>query len=346
MVGTGAVQAPPIAGSATVRVLLRPEGGTGGAWLIVDDVTFGAAEAPEPGGALPRSPRAPPANRPPAAAPTILRGAFAGLLSAATPTPAAAPRAATPVSTSRAAATARASATPTTTPAGLRVENVVAPGVADAQRAIRITQLLPDPANPGRDSEYEWVELTNLGVTPASVEGMTLRDNSGSVALPALVIPAGGMLVVTARLADVPGVAAFRLAQSIGNGLGNAGDRLVLSDADGRKVDALSYGDDTTFLVGTRIPAPGTGRTIERRFAADGSYRDAVILDQPTPGRARSPSPAAAAPPPAAAAHEVVAASAATGAPGTWLVLLSLGAGLLGGVGAQRIAASVRERRP
>ena len=59
----------------------------------------------------------------------------------------------------------------------------------------------------------------------------------------------------------------------------------MLASADGRSVDAFSYGDDVTYLIGVRIPAPGTGRAIQRRFAADGGYREAVIVDHPTPGR-------------------------------------------------------------
>lgn len=283
--------------------------------LIIDNVVFGATA--DPSGAIAPA-EARPAVMPtpaPEEPPAVMRGAFPrarvtstpGARATGTPSTAAGastPRAALPrpSATPRPAAapTARASATPTPalSTSGLRVEDVTTPGVADAQRAFRVTQLLPDPPNPGRDSEYEWVEISNLGAVAASVEGMTLRDNSGSVALPALVVPAGGSLVVASRLAEVPGVTAFRLPQTIGNGLGNSGDRLVLAAADGRQVDAFSYGEDTTYLAGPRIPVPGTGRAIERLFAPDGTFRDARIVEQPTPGRPRAAQPSTASTPP------------------------------------------------
>ncbi|MFA7248890.1 MAG: lamin tail domain-containing protein [Dehalococcoidia bacterium] len=339
VVGTGAIQAPPTAASATVRLLLLSTEDGSGAWLLIDDVSFGVIDAPEQAAGPPRTPReaqAPHPDLPPeVGAGAIVPGAFQSAAEA--------PGSATPGS-ARAGSAPRPTGAPTAaaggTP-GLTAESVVAPGVAEAQRVLRITQVLPDPEMPGIDAEYEWVEVGNFGTTAASVEGMTLRDNSGSVTLPALVIPAGGSLVITARLAEVPGVAAFRVPLAIGNGLGNSGDRLVLVGTDGRQVDAFSYGDDTTYLGGARIPAPGTGRAIERRFAPDGSYREAVIVDHPVPGRGRAAT--ATATPQVAAPRE--GASGMTGAAGTWVALLSLGAGLLGGVAAQRMSAFAASRR-
>ena len=332
VVGTGAIQAPPIARSATVRFLLRTDD-PGGAWLIIDNVSFSRTQAPDP--TTNSAPRAPAA----VAAPTPSPSATPAIMPSSTSTPTdrdtSAVRAATTPGAATAASPAPAATLPTT-----RVE--LAPGILDAQRAIRMTQILPDPAHAGRDHEYEWVELTNLGVVPVSVEGMTIRDNSGSVTLPALVIPPGGMLVVTARLADVAGATAFRLPQGIGNGLDNSGDRLILATADGRQVDAFSYGDDTTFLASGRIPLPGTGRAIERRFGPDGTFRDAVVVDQPTPGRPRTAATSAPAPGPSATGQtEATEATGATGALGTWVVLLSLGAG--SSVGSRR-SASRRSR--
>ena len=75
----------------------------------------------------------------------------------------------------------------------------------------------------------------------------------------------------------------LRLSGTIGNGLGNAGDRLSLVAASGRVLDAFSYGDDTTYVAARPIPAPGSGRSIERHFEA-GAFRDAEIA-APSPGR-------------------------------------------------------------
>ncbi|MGE3857207.1 MAG: lamin tail domain-containing protein [Dehalococcoidia bacterium] len=352
VVGTHAVQAPPLAASATIRFMLRS---SARAALIVDNVTFGATADPR-GAARPAEPRAVPAPlETPAgasvtASPTVITGAFAGLApTPPAPAPAPAVRATPrPTSTPRAvtAPTPRPASTPPTSEAApLRAEDVVSPGVSDAQRALRLTQVLPDPEQPGRDNEYEWVEITNLGGGPASVEGMTLHDNSGAVTLPALVIPAGGSLVVTARLAEVAGATAFRVPTGIGNGLGNTGDRLVLVGADGRTVDAFSYGEDTAFLAGPRIPAPGTGRALLREFGPDGRFRAARVVDDPVAGRAADALAPQVAPADAPAPSEADAGGV-TGAAGTWTVLLSLGAGLLGGAAMQRLGAVARRERP
>ena len=198
VVGTGAIQAPPIAGSATVRFLLRTDDPSG-AWLIVDNVSFARTQAPDP--TTNGAPRIAVA----AATPTPATAATPPALPSSTSTPAA--RATSDAPQPPPAPRAAVPAAPMATPSTPRVE-ALAPGVLDAQRAIRITQILPDPAHPGRDHEYEWVELTNLGSAPVSVEGMTIRDNSGSVTLPALVVPAGGSLVAPRRCRRSDGVPA------------------------------------------------------------------------------------------------------------------------------------------
>ena len=150
---------------------------------------------------------------------------------------------------------------------------------------IRITEALPDPAEPGLDGDFEWVEVTNWGSEGASLGGLVLRDNAGEVALPEVLLPPGGALLVAGPRADIGAAISVHHVEEVGNGLGNAGDRLALESASRGLLDAFSWGSDSTYRDhDAPIPAPGAGRSIERRFADDGSYLGFAILDAPTPG--------------------------------------------------------------
>ena len=332
-VATGAVLAPPGASSAKVRILLAPHNAES-ASMAVDEVEFGVIEPPEPE----------------MARPTPMHAA------AGSPTP---PIESAPAPTTTTTTTTRASAssgtvreagrTPPSASSTPGIEDVATTAATDTQRGLRITEVLPDPAQPGRDSDFEWVEIANLDVRPASLAGVTLQDNAGSVALPAVMLPPGGTLVIAARLAEVGTAFAYRLPGTIGNGLGNGGDRLALMAADGRQIDAFSYGDDTTYLTGPRIAAPGTGRSIERRFAAGGLFREAVVLTEPAPGRIAGAQTdgatrSAAAGTPTVGSGAVVddRGSTPAGDLAAWIVLAVLGGGMLGGVALHRVGVVVR----
>ena len=76
----------------------------------------------------------------------------------------------------------------------------------------------------------------------------------------------------------------------IGNGLGNSGDRLVLRDAAGRLVDAVSYGDDTTALS-PAIPLVAAGHSLERSPPGHDTDAAGDFVDnaQPSPGKGTGP---------------------------------------------------------
>ena len=152
---------------------------------------------------------------------------------------------------------------------------------------VRITELLPDPLEPGPDADFEWVELTNLGTATVSLEGLHLRDNAGTVALPAIALPPGASIVFGGRLVRLETALVVQLADGISNGLANGGDRLALLTRDGAPIDAFSYGTDTAY-DGSQpsIPAPGPGSSIQRLFADDGSLLAVRVSDELSPGRA------------------------------------------------------------
>jgi hypothetical protein len=149
---------------------------------------------------------------------------------------------------------------------------------------LRITEFMPDPIEPGSDADFEWVEVTNIGVEPISLAGIRLRDNREMLALPDMVLAPGASLVIAGPRAAVPEASAVRMTEGLFNGLGNSGDRLALLAADGRTIDALSYGADTTF-DNPSLPVPGAGRSLKRYFGDDGAYTTHEVADVPSPGR-------------------------------------------------------------
>ncbi len=330
-VTTGPVQAPEGALSARIRILLQPA--APGARLAVDDVAF--------------QPSAPP----PVATPT--------------PTP---PPTATPLPTSTPAASP--SPTPTSTPGvaasgaaggaggGGAVGDVsltpvpAAAGVTEAQRWLRITEVLADPPQAGRDADFEWVEITNLGSAAASLLGMALRDGQAATLLPEARVEPGASVVVGGPRAE--GVVGVRLEGSIGNGLGNGGDRLALLAPDGEVVDSFGYGSEGP------LPEPSAGESLHRWFDAAGSalgaatgepspgaYTQALPQAEPADAEPVSGSVAAGAGAPAAEAEAEAApavASSNTGPAATWVFLLAIAGGALGGAAVQRLAAVARGR--
>ena len=105
---------------------------------------------------------------------------------------------------------------------------------------IRITEVLPDPSEPGLDGAFEWVEVSNVGTQGVPLAGLVLRDNTGAVPLPDVVLPPGGTLLLAGPQAGLESAIALHRVEQIGNGLGNAGDRLTLEDESGAVLDAFS----------------------------------------------------------------------------------------------------------
>jgi hypothetical protein len=205
---------------------------------------------------------------------------------------------------------------------------------------LRITELMPDPAEPGSDAEFEWIEITNVGTEPLALAGITLRDNTGLLAVPEVTLGPGVPLVLAGPRAAVPDASTFRPAGGLFNGLGNSGDRLALLAPDGRIIDALSYGSDVTY-DNPPLPAPGPGRSLRRYFSDDGTYAGYEVSDAPSPGRIE-PRPAALQPTASATERAGSETTLDDGdSHGTqwpsWLALAGLGSIALVAAGGQRL---------
>lgn len=160
---------------------------------------------------------------------------------------------------------------------------------------IVINEVEYDASQSGEDSDYEWFEIYNNSGSSIFLSGWTITDNNASDTLPDVTIPAHGFLVVAAKESSFrnnypsfTGAIVSMPDGKIGNGLANAGDRLVLKDNKGNEVDAVSWGDDNyAFGPGNGVkPATEVGYSISRNPNGydTNSANDWVKLINPTPG--------------------------------------------------------------
>lgn len=256
---TGPIQAPAAATSARFRLMLWP---AGTAEACFDDASFAVAMAP-----------------------------------AATPTPPAASIA--PPSTIATRAVPTAGTTGGAAPAPPSPPAIISGQAPAGATTLRISEVLSDPAEPGRDAPYEWVELVNTGAAPVSLEGWSIEDTARRDLLPAVIVPPGGYVVLSGGSAALPpGVVAVPLpGGDIGNGLGNDGDLLRLVAPDGTVVDEMSYGDNTSvFDPAPAAPPPGRSLGLRDPWSDSGGDAWALTLSL-TPGFANTfPTPAPSSP--------------------------------------------------
>jgi hypothetical protein len=124
-------------------------------------------------------------------------------------------------------------------------------GRPDAQAAVRINEVLADPAgDANRDGEVhatrdEFVELVNTDASPVSIAQWSLSDLvrvrhvfSGTASIP----PHGFFVVFGGGAPQGFGYAAA--ASTGGLGLNNAGDTVTLRDAAALPIDAFLYGSE------------------------------------------------------------------------------------------------------
>ncbi|MFN8638699.1 MAG: lamin tail domain-containing protein [Dehalococcoidia bacterium] len=325
-VGVGPVQAPLEARSARIRLVLRPSSGLP-AVMEADDVELATVPAPAALGA------------PTPGTPPVIAGAgsAAGALSDGGDISMAAGSLGGRVGTSAPRATVRGATE----------------GVDDARPAaagndgLRITELMPDPAESGPDGDFEWVELANLGGEARALEEYMLADNGGSVLLPALVLEPMEVVVVAAGRAALPStVRAVTLAGGFSNGLGNAGDHLAIVGPGGVVIDGVSWGADRTYAIGRPdLGAPGAGRSIVRRFADDGSFVEAAISAHPSPGSIEDSLAAPGASGVGTGTASVAAASGAGWGDRGWMLLLGVAVVALGIAAAGRVRDAWEMRR-
>lgn len=181
---------------------------------------------------------------------------------------------------------------------------------------------------PGEDAQQEWLEIANVGTAVYPLTGVTLTDEEqaggreGAVQFPDGAVLAPGEVVVVAQTAvgfralfgfdpDYEIVDTDTSASSVPDMLpnlnratgpfvlNNGGDEVILLAADGRLLDAVSYGD-STLILNPAIPGVYPGQSLARipAFCDSDTAADWQPQTTPTPGQIHTDGDCAAALPP------------------------------------------------
>lgn len=150
-----------------------------------------------------------------------------------------------------------------------------------------------DPSR-GSDANNEWVELYNPTAIAIDLYGWKICDDAGCDTITASTsIPAYGFAVIanssstwTLQWPEIASTSAITIAVGTklgSNGLSDVGDRVELRDASDLLIDAMSYGDDNTYLS---LPGDRQGDSLARivkGYDTD-TARDFIINASPNPG--------------------------------------------------------------
>ena len=218
-VTVGPARAPEGARSAVLRLMLQPASAET-VVVAFDEASFGIGQAPTPT-PTPTQTATPTATASPTPTPTARPTATPTPTAASTPRPT---PAATPTSTpERTPTPTRARPVETASPV---TPSATATSEAAGPPALRLSEILADPVEPGVDGAYEWVELVNTATVAVSTAGWAIGDATSLDPLPAVEVPPGGYVVIAAEMAVLPvNVLVARAPDgTIGNGLNNAGD--------------------------------------------------------------------------------------------------------------------------
>jgi len=169
-----------------------------------------------------------------------------------------------------------------------------------------INEVEYDSVQSGPDAAYEWVELYNNAPSSVELAGWTISDNMAADFItsaelstgPTMTIPANGFVVIAASedfYTNYPGFAGaifFVADGSIGNGLNNDGDHLILRDSTGTVIDQMSYGTDAT-IFDPPCPDVAAGHSLEREPTGYDTDQASDFVERtfPSPGSAPLPTP-------------------------------------------------------
>ncbi len=153
------------------------------------------------------------------------------------------------------------------------------------------------------DNQLEWIELYNKGISSIPLDGWVIQDNTSSDPLPSSTIPAGGFAVIITSNSTVSGISSSAViiqlsGLTIGNGLANSGDKVILKNSSGLEIDSMSYGSNTTVftLLGVdvghsyeRIPAGTDTNSANDFIDQSSSTPGAGVSSTPTPSPTSTP---------------------------------------------------------
>ena len=172
--------------------------------------------------------------------------------------------------------------------------------IGDDTTSIWINEVL---YNPTQDENYnEWIELYNPTDQPIDISGWSITDNSAQDFLEADTQNGDGTTIILAYgyaiIADqgtriyenfsIPD-SAIKLCvddASIGNGLGNSEDKLILKNNAGEIIDSIEWGEDYLDIPGSPTPSVNEGHSLCRYPSqdTDDTSKDFCETVTPTPG--------------------------------------------------------------
>ncbi len=184
-------------------------------------------------------------------------------------------------------------------------------GGDDPAPRVVISEVMYHPVLEGATEDHEFLELHNTTGREVALDGWTLSGEIGFTFPAGTMIPARGHMVVAKKrdaLAAIReyGLDVAALAGDYRGELDNGGGTIVLKDAQGKKVDSLTYNDTFPWPLGADALGAGEdwlppeerpmekhryrGRSLER-VSVSGASNDvanwvASPLDGATPGRA------------------------------------------------------------
>jgi hypothetical protein len=146
--------------------------------------------------------------------------------------------------------------------------------IAGAVTAIRVTEIMYRPKDPGTfgdEDEFEFIELKNTGAAPVDLSGCSF-DGIEYCFRPGTIVPAAGFVVLVrngiAFANRYPGVPYHAVYW---RGLSNTGDKLRLMNSDGSNIIELEYDHEPPWPLG----ADGIGYSLVNRSPEE----DPAIVD-------------------------------------------------------------------
>jgi hypothetical protein len=159
--------------------------------------------------------------------------------------------------------------------------------IPNIDKKVLITEVGYNPPQSGTDTKYEWVEIYNNSGDAIDLTNWSLSDNNSTDKIPAFVLTNKEFLVIAAtkegfltNFSSIPKNFVY-LAEnlsssggSIGNGLSNSSDLVILKDSSDQIIDKIPWSLDTPNLL---VP---DGYSIER-IPYDGDFKP---QRHPSPG--------------------------------------------------------------
>jgi hypothetical protein len=144
----------------------------------------------------------------------------------------------------------------------------------------------------GSKPQHEWVEIYNGTQAAVNGGGWRIEDAFASDPIPSSTIIAPGKFLVVAAtsttkaLWNIESSAFVSVGSPLGDGLANGGDRVVLKNASGTIIDALSWGTNISIFKPSAPVAPYGYSTWRKSLTTDSnSASDWVSQSKPSPGK-------------------------------------------------------------